>query len=149
MSKLQTKSKRGGRRPGAGRKADSHSIRGSLKQATDGRERGENWTHSFTKWEIERDSYISNHAHRLIIFLSLIEDGSGRPNHPVLSRHAAYQIAHLDKSIQPKILLMTHANKLQRLYEMHGDSPHDVTQFWARVCGYLLEHEQVPEELKP
>jgi hypothetical protein len=143
-SKLPTNSKWGGRRPGAGRKPDLDSIRGTLRQATEGRARGKKWTHSFTKWEVECDNYLSEHAHVLVIWLSMADDGTGSVLRTLLSRHAAYQIAHLEKSVQPDVLLLAYPNKLQKACELHGNSPSEMMRDWARVCGYLLDHGQMP-----
>lgn len=138
-SEVQTKSSHGGRRVGAGRKPDPNSIRGTLKQAVEGRARGENWTHSFTKWEVERDNYISNHAHSLVSFLSMFPDAA----HPFVTRHAAYALAHAEKSQQLYLLHLTHPHKLFEAYELGKDSDHEITRYWSLLCGYVLEHGEM------
>jgi hypothetical protein len=99
-SDMLRKSSHGGKRVGAGRPRSYDSVRDQLEQAN---EHADEWG-GYTRYEIERDSYLLKHAHVLLIWLSSMPDktvhgwqNSGQRWKPLMSRARAYKIAHLPK----------------------------------------------------
>ena len=135
-SKPQTKSKRGGRRPGAGRKPDPDSIRQQLAEA-----RANGYNHSYTKWEVERDSYVCKHGTNLLCSLATY---TNKIKKPILSPYARYRIAHFPKKDQAKWLSRCYGDKLLSAYELYKDSEGERERAWAKLWLYVYEHERLP-----
>jgi hypothetical protein len=136
---MLTKSSHGGKRPGAGRPRSDDSIRGQLESAA----ANPKCTHSFTRWEVARDLYVSNHAHTLVLWLAEALDKSRRvaEQKRLISRARAYQIAHIPKDRQPHHLRLFHSHVLHKAVEQYGQSPNDLDQRYAQICNHLLSDE--------
>jgi hypothetical protein len=138
-AKNQTKSKRGGRRPGAGRKPNPDSIRQYLAEA-----RANNYNHSYTKWEVEREVYIAEHGTALVTLLTIYRNKIKRP---ILSRYAAYRIAHFPKEDQALWLARCFPQQLLSAYEIYKDSENERELTFANLCLYVYEHQRLPKGL--
>ena len=154
-SDLQTKSKHGGRRPGAGRKPDPLSIRSLLRS-----ESGEH-IYGLSKYEIEVRSYVDKHAHPLVRILahSPDKDYVGEDDYKnytrftptIISEHNAYRIAHDLWEKQIKLLVKYHRPTIEKFIRQYGNDDH-----WLSVKAIAKARESLqgygfefPEPLEP
>jgi hypothetical protein len=126
---------------GAGRKPDPDSIRQSFAEA-----RAKNYNHSYTKWEVERDSYVSKHGTWLLFHLAFWRNK--KTGRPFLTPHAAYRIAHFPKSRQAFWLSASHGDKLLAAYEQYKDSKDKHGAAFATASHYVFEHQEMPKKKK-
>ena len=134
-----TKSKRGGKRPGAGRPKGRYSVRACAGVYGHEAAEGLNESH-YTAW---RSKHINEHAHEFIRHLNRVDDLNARVRYyedgkypiypPLLSDHQALQLCRSELTIkgrrrltpdqQLKELLRRHRDVVERYYEQcfNGD----------------------------
>lgn len=104
----------GGKRAGAGRPSDPSSIRSQVKEAA---EKG--YHHSYSAYEVWRENYICEHAHKWVIALVTMRDPSqrdaGRRDKTFISKHFALKLAHLPKDKQITLLKNAFPDLLHRV----------------------------------
>lgn len=143
----QTKSSWGGKRKGAGRPKNPDSVRSQFAEAQAG-----GWHDCYSRYEVWRDGYISEHAHVLVLWLSMWPDKSKRDAggyfgrrsgcfhapQPLLSKRQACQIAHFkDKETQLRFLRTYYAETLKKASEQYaGDS--GTARDYAAMCKRML-----------
>jgi len=115
----------GGKRAGAGRPKDPESIRSKFAAAVASDKTGKPWKHSYTLYEIRLGTFISNHAHILVLLLHMAPDKSTRARNTrgehqtLLTLNAAANIAKHDKDRQIEILKVM--GVLRKFVEQYKD----------------------------
>jgi hypothetical protein len=140
-----TKSKRGGKRVGAGRPAEEYSIRSEVS----GRFEDGTLTAQETHYKVWREGFVFRKAHRLIYKLSTLDNEFARPLHihvydsatlsPLLSPHQALQLARIfSHDHQLNVLLLKHRHALELFVAQYGDCRR-VEEELVSLAGSLLE----------
>jgi hypothetical protein len=157
-SNIRTKSKRGGKRAGAGRPRSEDSIRGQLAAAAEAAAANQKWNHTYTRWEVVREGYVSKYACRLVSVLSYYRDPTSRdPEKKLLSAYQAYKIAHASWAEQLEILKRDYREVLLKGTEAFKEFEMDIkstsayrsTGAWAlKQCTTLLAQRAKPAKRK-
>jgi hypothetical protein len=136
-SLTDSKSKRGGKRPGAGRPAEQFSVRSIAKGTF---EEG-SLTAEETHYKAWRGWYVFRKAHPLIYRLSTLDNKDARPLvidvydsatlPPLLGPHQALQLARIfSHEHQIEVLLLKHRAVLERFVDQYGNY-----ECWEELVG--------------
>jgi hypothetical protein len=71
--------------------------------------------------------------------LFLLYHAKKKDGKPLLSRNAAWCIAHFEKDDQPRMLAMIHADKLWWVVDKYKDSQNPRERGWAVACYNALK----------
>jgi hypothetical protein len=119
----------GGKRKGAGRPKDPGSIRSRYAEAVESDKTAKPYKHSYTLYEVRMHSFLSNHAHPLVLLLNMTPDKSTRArtttceHRPFLSLNAAVRIARLDEEKQIEVVKLSCQGLLRKFMEQYKDDP--------------------------
>jgi hypothetical protein len=127
LSKSSTKSSHGGKRAGAGRPRVEDSIRGQTERDIADHAANPTENHDYcTRWQHASESYIEGHAIRVVRQLALFKYKFAcnfeRNRGTLLSRAAAYRIAHNPDAEQREILKRDYRDALLNAVSFFGPS---------------------------
>lgn len=138
--------KHGGKRVGAGRPKDEHSIRGQLRTATESDAKGgKRYKHSYTMYEIRSGRFVMERAHVLVTLLQVAVDKRTRAlntrgeRKTLLSLKGAVDICRLDKDKQVEALML--CGLLQEFVRQYKDDDDDFLGEKAKMLDKRMRGE--------